>query len=147
LDGRLWPTVVSDLLDAGAADAWITPIVMKKGRPAHTLHVLASPDLALPIRDLIFGRTSTFGVRLTSVERHALARTSVPVPLPDGQVRIKLALRGAVIVRAMPEFDDVLALARHTGRAATDVLDLARMAAQERGLVPGNTIPSTVDEP
>ena len=52
---------------AGAADAWLVPIVMKKGRPAHTLAVLAHPHQAGPLRDIIFAETSTIGIRETTV--------------------------------------------------------------------------------
>src|SRR4029079_14378761 len=46
LDPRLWPNVIAALLEAGASDAWLVPIMMKKGRPAHTLTALVSGDRA-----------------------------------------------------------------------------------------------------
>ena len=74
LDPRLWPTVIDGLLAAGAADAWITPITMKRGRPAQLLSVLSAPTDVGALRDLIFASTSTIGVRATDATRWALAR-------------------------------------------------------------------------
>ena len=65
------------VLEAGAADAWLTPILMKKGRPAHTLHVLATPERARVLREVIFTHTTTIGVRSTMVAKTALSRTWV----------------------------------------------------------------------
>ena len=62
----------SPRFDAGAADAWLVPIVMKKGRPAHTLAVLTSPDTRDALRRLMFELTSTTGVREVTVHRTAL---------------------------------------------------------------------------
>ena len=74
LDPRVWPEVLAALMSAGAADAWLTPILMKKGRPAHTLSVLCRPGERDRIRDLVLSTTSTFGVREHAVDRVALQR-------------------------------------------------------------------------
>ena len=111
LDPRVWPSVLATLLDAGAADAWLVPIVMKKGRPAHTLAVLTSPDTRDALRRLMFELTSTSGIREVTVHRTALARASVPVAVMDGQVRIKVAYLDGEIIHATPEFDDAAAIA------------------------------------
>ncbi|MGV0791637.1 nickel pincer cofactor biosynthesis protein LarC [Mycolicibacterium sp. XJ1819] len=134
LDTRVWPTVLAALLDAGAADAWLVPIVMKKGRPAHTLSVLATEATRDRLRAEIFALTGTLGVRVTEVVRNALDREVLAVELPDGQIRIKLGLRDGVIDVATPEFDDAAALARRRGAPVRQVLDEASAAAAARGL-------------
>ena len=111
MDPRLWPTVLGSLLDAGAADAWLVPIVMKKGRPAHTLAVLTSVGNRDMLKRLIFELTTTIGVREVAVSRTALGRVSVPVPVTGGRVRIKVAHRDGEIVHATPEFDDAAEVA------------------------------------
>ena len=73
LDPRVWPSVIAALLDAGASDAWLTPILMKKGRPAHTLSVLVAADRADGVRETVFRHTSTIGLR-EQVARQARPR-------------------------------------------------------------------------
>ena len=137
LDPRVWPSVLATLLEAGAADAWLVPIVMKKGRPAHTLAVLTSPDTRDALRRLMFELTSTTGVREVAVHRTALARTSVPVAVMGGQVRIKVAYLGGEIIHATPEFDDAAAIAAAHALPVRRVLEEAIAAASQAGLLAG----------
>ncbi len=69
LDPRVWPSVLDDLLVSGASDAWLIPILMKKGRPAHTLAVLVDPTLADELRARIFALVPTLGVRERAVQQ------------------------------------------------------------------------------
>lgn len=137
LDPRVWPTVLAALLEAGAADAWLVPIVMKKGRPAHTLCVLAREAERAALRDAVFTLTSTIGVREAPVSRVALHRDWRAVALRGGEVRIKVAVRAGHIVHATPEFDDAAALARARDVPVRQVLDEAIAAADAAMLRPG----------
>jgi hypothetical protein len=137
LDPRVWPTVLSALLEAGAADAWLVPILMKKGRPAHTLCVLAPDAARAALRDAVFTLTSTLGVRERPVSRVALERGWRTVAVRGGEVRVKAGLRAGRIVHATPEFDDAAALARARGVPVRQVLDEAVAAAEAAGLRPG----------
>ncbi|GAA6524577.1 nickel pincer cofactor biosynthesis protein LarC [Intrasporangium sp. DVR] len=137
LDPRVWPTVLTALLDGGAADAWLAPILMKKGRPAHTLSVLCSPEVEMRLRDLVLTLTSTIGVRRTIVDRWALPRHWVDVDVDGQRIGVKVAHRDGRIVRATPEFADVEAAARGLGRPVGAVLQAAVAAAVAAGLVPG----------
>ena len=101
LDPRVWPHVIDAVLAAGALDAWLTPILMKKGRPAHTFRALVTPDDAAEVRRTIFRETSTIGIRTVAVERHALARETTSVQVGGLDVPVKLArLDGAGRQRA-----------------------------------------------
>ncbi|HET6731363.1 MAG TPA: nickel pincer cofactor biosynthesis protein LarC [Mycobacterium sp.] len=147
LDPRVWPTVLAALIEAGAADAWLVPIVMKKGRPAHTLCVLANEAKREALRDKVFALTSTIGVRETQVSRVALHRDWQAVTLRGGEVRIKVALRADRIVHATPEFDDAAALARARDVPVRQVLDEAVAAADAAMLRPGARWSSAPGEP
>jgi uncharacterized protein (TIGR00299 family) protein len=131
LDPRLWPTVLSRLLSAGASDAWLTPILMKKGRPAHTVAVLAPAESADEVRRVLFTETSTIGLREHPVEKRALDREVVTVDVAGCPVRVKIATLGGVVVNATPEYDDVAAAANELGRPVKAVL-AAAVAATHR---------------
>ena len=135
LDPRLWPSVLSSLLAAGAADAWLTPILMKKGRPAHTLSVLVGEAKADAVRRVIFTETSTLGVREARHGKRALSR-EVAIVLVDGvAVRVKIGRLDGLVVNAQPEYEDVVAAAATLGRPVKAVLAAANAAAHQAGLV------------
>ena len=139
LDPRLWPAVLQSLLDAGASDAWLTPILMKKGRPAHTLSVLCPDRAADAVRRVVFTETSTIGLRTQRVGKHALDRSETTVTV-DGQViRVKLAVHDGLVVNAGPEYADVAAAAAVLGRPVKAVLAAAAAAAAEAVGRPGQT--------
>jgi uncharacterized protein (TIGR00299 family) protein len=142
LDPRLWPGILARLLHAGAADAWLVPILMKKGRPAHTLSVLCHPQQAAPLREVIFAETTTIGVRDQSLGKYALPRAWVDVPVAGGTVGVKIAHRRGVIVRVTPEFDEVAALAVRQERPQRLVLEEAAAAAVDAGLTVGGSLPA-----
>ncbi|MDQ1007085.1 uncharacterized protein (TIGR00299 family) protein [Streptomyces sp. V4I23] len=141
LDPRVWPGVLASLLAAGASDAWLVPILMKKGRPAHTLRVLAPTERAGELRELVLRETSTIGVRESAVRRTALQRLWVPVPVLGGTVPVKIAHRGGLIMQATPEFDDVAALAAELALPVRTVLEAAVARAVAAGLVGGAPVP------
>ena len=130
LDPRLWPGVLQHLLDLGAADAWLTPILMKKGRPAHLLSVLCSPALAPAVQEAVFRETSSLGVRRQQVTRTALARGEQVVQVQGQPVRVKTGLWEGEVVNAQPEWADVAAAAKALGLPAKQVLAAALAAYQ-----------------
>ncbi len=129
LDPRLWPAVLARLLDAGAGDAWLTPIVMKKGRAAHTVSALVAPDFADAAARVLFTESSTIGIRTTRVGKRALDREWVSVDVGGHAIRVKLARLDARIVNAVPEYDDVAAAAVALGRPIKATLAAATAAA------------------
>ncbi|MGZ4590742.1 MAG: nickel pincer cofactor biosynthesis protein LarC [Actinomycetes bacterium] len=131
LDPRLWPGVLTALLAAGASDAWLTPILMKKGRPAHTLSVLAPAARRDAVRRVVFTESSSIGLREHRVRKHALDREMRTVHLDGTEIRVKVAALDGEVVNVVPEYDDVAAAAARLGRPVKAVLAAAVAAAHE----------------
>ena len=136
LDPRLWPGVLDALFAAGASDAWLTPILMKKGRPAHTLAALCRPETVAAVQRAVFAHTPTIGLRVSPVGKVALARSQDHVDVLGGRVGTKTARDDAGrVLNVSVEFEDVAALARERGLPVKEVLRAATAAAWAR--VPG----------
>jgi pyridinium-3,5-bisthiocarboxylic acid mononucleotide nickel chelatase len=129
LDPRLWPDVLERLLAAGASDAWLAPILMKKGRPAHTLHALCTPDRLNSVRTEIFRRTSTIGVRELPVGKTALARDTGQVSVGGERVGVKVATLDGAVVNVSVEYEDVRQAAEALNLPVKEVLRAATAAA------------------
>jgi pyridinium-3,5-bisthiocarboxylic acid mononucleotide nickel chelatase len=131
LDPRVWPSVIAALLDAGASDAWLTPILMKKGRPAHALSVLVPPDRVETVRTTVFRETSAIGLREQRLAKHALEREMSSVEVNGHAIAVKLARHEGAVINAMPEYDDVTRAAAAAGRPVADVLADAVAASRK----------------
>jgi pyridinium-3,5-bisthiocarboxylic acid mononucleotide nickel chelatase len=142
LDPRLWPGVLTSLIRAGAADAWLVPIIMKKGRPAHTVTVLARADQAADLRLELLALTSTIGVRETAVSKMALPRGWVNVTVADRDLSIKIAHHRGSIWQVTPEFDDLERASIELGISPLALLEQTMAVAAVAGLVTGAPVPN-----
>jgi uncharacterized protein (TIGR00299 family) protein len=119
------PQIFGALMDrlhaAGALEVFYQPVQMKKNRPGTLMTVVCRPADRRPLADLVFRETTTIGVRYHEMDRECLDRETVPVPTPWGEVRVKVARRGADVLNAQPEFDDVARLAAEHGVPIKDV--------------------------
>jgi uncharacterized protein (TIGR00299 family) protein len=115
--GEVLAHAVAAVLAAGAHDAWITPIVGKKGRPAHIVSALCDPVAARSLGDLLARETGSLGVRGHTFERWTAARHLDEVEVEGRRVRIKVTGR-----RAKAEADDAARVAAQTGIPLREVL-------------------------
>lgn len=109
--------LVEALLDAGARDAWLAPLLMKKGRPALLVGALCDASARSAVEATLFRESTTIGVRAHAVDRTALARRIVEVETPYGRVPVKVSGPGGddEAANAAPEFEACRALARERG--------------------------------
>jgi uncharacterized protein (TIGR00299 family) protein len=118
--GEQLADAVDALLEAGAHDAWISPIVMKKGRPAFVVSALAEPTIAGQIANVLTRTTGSLGVRGQSLERWPQARLEARVDVEGLPVRVKVG-----VGRVKVEHDDAQRVAQQTGKTVRDVISLA----------------------
>ena len=125
--GETLAHAVASLLDGGAHDAWVTPIVMKKGRPAYTVSVLADPVLVEQLARILVAETGSLGVRGQTLERWPSARAEHEVEVDGLPVRVKVSPG-----RAKVEHADAARAARRTGRPLREVVSRAEQAWRQR---------------
>ncbi len=109
------------LFQAGAADAWLTPVIMKKSRPAVVLSVLCEASLTDQLRTMVFHHSTSIGIREYRVKKSMLRRESLTVTTPYGSVRVKQSYCNGRLVSSKPESDDCRQLALANGVSLREI--------------------------
>ena len=109
------------LFAAGALDVWLTPIVMKKSRPALMCSAIVPAELEAACARVLLSETTTLGVRVRRERRYVAERSVEPVSTALGMVRVKSALVDGVVRRTL-EYDDVARIARERSRPIAEIV-------------------------
>jgi len=128
---QIYEHVLERLFAAGARDAFLEPVLMKKSRPGTTLRVLADPADRDRLAAIVFAETSTIGLRYATWRRLVLPREERRVETPYGSVRVKVAHAPDGTLNVAPEFEDCRTLAREK-RVPLKVVQQAALAAALR---------------
>lgn len=118
------------LLEAGARDAFFTPIYMKKNRPAYRLSVLCDEEHIREMDEILFRETTTIGVRRCRVERDTLERRFAETETPLGTAKVKICTLPGGEETAYPEYESVKELAGKSGKSYSEVYRLVKEAAE-----------------
>jgi pyridinium-3,5-bisthiocarboxylic acid mononucleotide nickel chelatase len=128
------PDVIAACLNAGAADVWTTPIVMKHGRPGITLAAIVQPEAERSVAEAMFRHSTALGIRVRRSEhRWTLERQFYSVDVEGHSVAVKVGLLDGTIVNVKPEHRDCERVAGDTGRSVKSVW-MTALAAAERVL-------------
>lgn len=104
--------IISKLFELGADDVFLTPIIMKKNRPAISLSIISKPDLSNDLINLVLEETTTLGLRKYEVEKTVLERRIINLITPWGSVRVKQAMDNKRIIKSKPEYEDCQKIAK-----------------------------------
>ncbi len=120
------------LREAGALDAAVSALTMKKGRPGHRLTVLARPERAEEMAAIVLKETPSLGLRYRTEHRVELSRSSRQVTTPYGKVDVKVGRQGDRVVQAWPEYEQCATIARRRGVPLAEVQQAALAAFRAR---------------
>jgi uncharacterized protein (TIGR00299 family) protein len=123
---QLYEPLLERLLEGGALDVWLTPVIMKRSRPGVVLTALCEPGRVADLSRLLFEETSTIGVRWTAYQRARLAREMVRLDTAHGPVTFKVSRLDGRVITVTPEFEEIRRIARDRGVAVREVLEQAR---------------------
>jgi uncharacterized protein (TIGR00299 family) protein len=124
---QLYEPLLERLLEAGALDVWLTPVIMKRSRPGVVLTALCEPGRVTDLSRLLFEESSTIGVRWTAYQRSRLEREMVRLDTAYGPVTFKVSRLEGRVVTITPEFEEVRRIAREKGLPVREVLEQARV--------------------
>jgi len=135
MNPEFYDYIIDSLFAAGARDVYITPIIMKKSRPAVKLSVLCTPESESLVNEVLFRETSTIGVRKYRIDKTMLDRKIETITTRLGDIRVKSAYFQGICIKSKPEYEDCIKIAREKGIPINQVY---REVEQQLGRKGGN---------
>ncbi len=132
MNPEFYDHVMESLFSAGAVDVFLTPITMKKNRPAVKLSAIAPYENQDRISRILLMETSTFGVRSYEVDRKVLAREIKTISSRYGKVKIKIGKLAGEILQIAPEYEDCKRIAKRRGVPVKKVYDEVYILAKKK---------------
>ena len=132
MNPQIYDYLMARLFKKGALDVFLTPILMKKSRPAILLKVLCAENKKDSIVDMIFEETTTIGIRTYEVDRYCLERDVKWVSTPYGKVQVKISQRNGKSINIQPEYEDCKKIAEKKNVPLKQVMDAAREAGNKK---------------
>jgi uncharacterized protein (DUF111 family) len=133
MNPQVYDYLIERLMTAGAHDAYLTSIIMKKGRPGVLLSVLGDAATSDALLDIIFRETTSIGVRIQNVSRKKLSREVREVATPFGTVRVKISKRGEEVLTVTPEYEDCKKIAEERQIPLKQVIEETKNMFSRRG--------------
>jgi uncharacterized protein (DUF111 family) len=133
MNPQVYDYLIEKLMQQGAQDAYLTPIIMKKGRPAILISVLVDKARSDAIVDTLFRETTSIGVRIQDVGRKKLSREIREVNTIYGKIRIKISKRGDEVLTATPEYEDCRRIAEEKQIPLKQVMEEAKNQFSRKG--------------
>jgi len=128
---QLYEPLIERLLESGALDVFLTPVIMKRSRPGVVLTALCEPARVADLSRVLFEESSTIGVRWTAYQRARLDREIVRLTTAYGLVGFKVSRLEGRVITVTPEFEDVRRIARAKGLPVREVLEQARIEGRQ----------------
>ncbi|HTV58274.1 MAG TPA: nickel pincer cofactor biosynthesis protein LarC [Verrucomicrobiae bacterium] len=129
---QIFGYLIEKALELGALDVFSAAVQMKKGRPGVLLTILARPEDATRLAELVFRETTTIGVRMHETRRRCLEREQVRVETAFGEVRMKVARENGTILNATPEYEDCRRIAAERDVPLKQVMAAAAFEFQKQ---------------
>jgi uncharacterized protein (TIGR00299 family) protein len=123
MNPEMYGYVMEILFGLGADDVFITPVMMKKARPASKLTVLCSPDKKQTITETLLTHTTSLGVRSYEVDKTMLEREFTKIQTKYGEVTVKTAIYRGKHLKSKPEYEDCIRLAKEHGIPVQKIYD------------------------
>ena len=132
MNPELYNALMERLFDAGAHDVFLTPIIMKKSRPAVTVSVLCDVSQQKLIEEAFWLHSSTFGLRSYKVAKSMLRREIVKVKTKYGEITVKNGYLNGRIIKSKPEYEDCKRLAKENGVSIQTIYESIRLTERSK---------------